>query len=166
VFKQVIVKLSQEEVRVCTTLAVERWLTKFGSIDRPNYAAGKKFGKLEPEILANIRANVAEWAVAREYNLSWSVPWYPNELHSRRKNMPDVGEFEVRTVRTQSAIPFWKKDVGRTIFGVKILDEEYYSIVEIFGSFKADDFMIDEYADASIDGWRVPIELITGGIDG
>jgi hypothetical protein len=104
--------------------------------------------------------------VAREYNLSWSVPWYPNELHSRRKNIPDVGEFEVRTVRTQSAIPFWKKDVGRTIFGVKILDEEYYSIVEIFGSFKADDFMIDEYADASIDGWRVPIELITGGIDG
>ena len=166
VFKQMIVKLSQEEVRVCTLLAVERWLTKFGSVDRPNYASGKKFGKLEPEINANIRANVAEWAVAREYNLSWSVPWYPNELHKQRKNIPDVGEFEIRTVRTQNAIPFWSKDAGRTIFGVKVLDEEYYSMVEIFGSFKADNFMIDEFADPSIGGWRVPIDIITGDGNG
>jgi hypothetical protein len=166
VFKQVIVKLDQSEVRVCTLLAVERWLTKFGSVDRPNYAAGKKFGKLEPEINANIRANVAEWAVAKEYNLSWSVPWYPNELHTKRKNIPDVGDFEIRTIRTQNAIPFWKKDAGRTIFGVKVLDEEYFSIVEIYGSFKADDYMIDEFADASIGGWRVPIELIVESDNG
>jgi hypothetical protein len=46
----IIVPLTQAEVRVCTLLAVERWLTKFGSEDRPNYAAGKRFGKLEPEI--------------------------------------------------------------------------------------------------------------------
>lgn len=162
VFKQMIIKLSQEEVRVCALLAIERWLTKFGSEDRPNYASGKRLGKLEPEINANIRANIAEWAVAREYNLSWSVPWYPNELHTRRKNIPDVGDFEIRTIRTQNAIPFWKKDIGRTIFGVKVLDEEYYSLVEIFGSFKADDFMTDEFADASIGGWRVPIALIVG----
>lgn len=155
-----IIKLSQEEVRVCTLLAVERWLTKFGSEDRPNYAAGKRMGKLEPEILANIRANIAEWAVAREYDLTWSVPWYPNEYHGRRKNIPDVGDFEIRTIRTQNAIPFWKKDVGRTIFGVKVLDEEYYSLVEIYGSFKADDFMNDDFADPTIGGWRVPVKLI------
>jgi hypothetical protein len=162
----VIIKMSQEEVRICTLLAVERWLAKFGSTDRPNYAAGKKYGKLEPEINANIRANVAEWAVAREYNLSWSVPWYPNELHNKRKNIPDVGDFEVRTVRTQNAIPFWKKDAGRTIFGVKVLDEEYYSMVEIYGSFEANDYMKDEFFDSSIDGWRVPINLIVGANDG
>jgi hypothetical protein len=158
----VIIQLTKDEVRVCTLLAVERWLTKFGSVDRPNYAAGKRLGKLEPEINANIRANVAEWAVARTYNLQWSVPWYPNEYHKQRKNISDVGDLEIRTVRTQNSIPFWKKDVGRTIVGVKVLDEEYYSQVEIYGSFKADDYMNDNYYKADIDGWRVPIEQITG----
>lgn len=156
-----IVNLSKDEIRVCALLAVERWLTKFGSVDRPNYAEGKRLGKLEPEINANIRANVAEWAVARLYNLQWSVPWYPNELHVQRKDIPDVGNnLEVRTVRTQDSIPFWKKDTGKIIVGVKVLDEEYYSQVEIYGSFKADDFMDDIYYQSDIGGWRVPIEQI------
>lgn len=154
-----IVNLSKDEVRVCTMLAVERWLTKFGSVDRPNYADGKKAGRLEPEINANIRANVAEWAVAKAYNLQWSVPWYPNELHPMRKDIADVGaNLEIRTVRTQSSIPFWSKDTGKTIVGVKVLDEEYYSQVQIYGSFVADDFMRDEYYQENIGGWRVPIE--------
>lgn len=156
----VIVQLTQAEVRVCTQLAIERWLTKFGSEDRPNYAAGKRFGKLEHEVLANIRANVAEWAVAKQYNLSWNVPWYPNELHKARKNISDVGDFEVRTVRTQPRLPFWKKDAGRIIYGAKVLDEEYFSLVEIFGWFEADKFMTDEYYDKDIDGWRVPTDLL------
>ena len=41
-----IVELSKEEVRVCTMLATERWLMKFGSVDRPNYAQGKANGRL------------------------------------------------------------------------------------------------------------------------
>jgi len=156
-----IVQLSKDEVRVCANLAVERWLTKFGSVDRPNYADGKKAGRLEPEINANIRANVAEWAVARAYNLQWSVPWYPNEFHLRRKDIPDVGNnLEVRTVRTLDSIPFWKKDAGKTIVGVKVLDEEYYSEVEIYGSFVADYYMNDTYYRADINGWRVPIQEI------
>lgn len=155
-----IVNLSQEEVRVCTMLAVERWLTKFGSVDRPNYAEGKKSGRLEPELNANIRANVSEWAVAKHYNLSWNVPWYPNALHPIRKDISDVGDFEVRTIRTQGAIPFWNKDTGRIIIGTKVLDEEYYSTVEIYGSFNADNYMIDEFRDESINGWRVPINAI------
>ena len=154
------VHLSQAEVRVCALLAVERWLTKFGSEDRPNYSAGKRLGKLEPEINANIRANVAEWAVAKEYNLSWNVPWYPNELHKQRKNISDVGDFEVRTVRTQPALPFWKKDAGRIIYGAKVLDEEYFSLVEVYGWFEADKFMNDKYYGKEIDGWRVPIDKL------
>lgn len=155
-----IVKLSQSEVRVCTTLGVERWLTKFGSEDRPNYAEGKRNGRLEPELMANIRANVSEWAVAKQYNLSWNVPWYPNELHGRRKDIPDVGNFEVRTVRTQNAIPFWEKDAGRIVFGTKILDEEYFSEVEVYGWFEADKFMNNEFFDPTISGWRVPIDRL------
>jgi len=156
-----IVDLSQDEVRVCTNLAVERWLTKFGSVDRPNYAAGKAAGRLEHELLANVRANISEWAVAKEYNLSWSVPWYPNGLHTRRKDIGDVGTYhEVRTVRTQKAIPFWDKDSGKYIFGTKIVDEEYYSQVEVYGSFKSDEYMTEDYWDESINGWRVPVEEI------
>jgi hypothetical protein len=155
-----IINLSQEEVRVCTMLAVERWLTKFGSVDRPNYAEGKKTGRLEPELNANVRANVSEWAAAKHYNLGWNVPWYPNSLHPMRKHISDITGCEVRTIRTQSGIPFWSKDTGTVIIGTKVLDEEYYSAVEVYGSFNADNYMIDEFRDESINGWRVPIEVV------
>lgn len=153
-----IVNLSKDEVRVCATLAVERWLTKFGSVDKPNYAQGKADGKLEPEINANIRANVCEWAVAKQYNLGWNTPWYPNALHTKRYPIPDVGtNIEVRSVRTQDSIPFWGKDKNRIIIGTKCLDVEYYSTVEIYGYIKPEEFMKEEYYDRYINGWRVPI---------
>ena len=154
-----IVMLSQEEVRVCTLLAVERWLAKFDSTDRPNYAAGKAVGKLEPELNANIRANIAEWAVAKQYNEGWNVPWYPNELHRKRSKIADVGSnIEVRTVRTQNAIPVWPKDKDKVIVGAKVLDLEYFSLVEVYGYYNAADAFKDEWKDDSIQGWRIPVE--------
>ena len=154
-----IVSLSQEEVRVCTLLATERWLTKFGSEDKPNYAKGKAEGKLEHELLANIRANICEWAVAKQYNVSWNVPWYPNHLHPMRKGLADLSKnIEVRSIRTQDSIPFWNKDKDNYIFGAKVLDTEYYTQVEVYGHIKASDFMSDEYYDAYISGWRVPVD--------
>lgn len=135
---------------------------KFGSEDRPNYADGKANGKLEHEVVANIRTVVAEWAVAKHFNLTWSFPVYPNELHPSRKNLPDVGyNGEVRTIRTQSAIAFWKKDADKVIYGTRVLDQEYFMKVELFNPFSANDNMIDRYADASIGGFRKPIsELV------
>lgn len=153
-----IVKLSKDEVRVCTLLAVERWLAKFGSTDRPNYADGKANGKLEPELTANVRANVAEWAVAKHYNINWNVPWYPNELHGERQEIPDVGlSGEVRTVRTKDSVPVWRKDAKKTIIGARVLDTEYFSEVEIFGWYPAYEAFKDEWKDTDIDGWRIPI---------
>lgn len=153
-----IINITPDEVRVCTSLAMERWLTKFGSQDRPNYAKGKADGKLEHELLANIRANICEWAVAKFYNISWNVPWYPNQLHPQRKLISDCGSnIEVRSIRTQDSIPFWKKDSDNWIVGAKVIDTEYYSCVEVFGRIKAADYMIDEYYDSYIGGWRVPI---------
>ena len=153
-----IVNLSQEEVRVCTSLAVERWLTKFGSVDKPNYAQGKSTGRLEHELLANIRANISEWATAKLFNETWSVPWYPNELHPKRKDLSDVGQItEVRTVRTRDAIPFWDKDLNKVLVGTKIIDEEYYTKVEVYGSIAPRMYAIPTYRDESINGWRVPI---------
>ena len=157
-----IVQLTPEEVRVCTLLGTERWLTKFGSVDKPNYAQGKANGKLEHELLANIRANVCEWAVAKHYNISWSVPWYPNNLHPQRKRISDVSHNgEVRSIRTQTSIPFWDKDKDAVIFGAKCLDTEYFSSVEVYGYFMANNFMQDNYWDNYINGWRVPVELLT-----
>ena len=153
-----IVSLSKEEVRVCTLLAIERWLTKFGSKDKPNYAQGKADGRLEPEINANIRANVCEWAVAKQYHLAWNTPWYPNSLHTKRYPIADVGtNIEVRSIRTQDSIAFWGKDRDRIIIGTKCLDTEYYSSVEIYGYIKPDEFAKPEYYDSYINGWRVPI---------
>lgn len=155
-----IVQLSKDEVRVCTLLANERWLAKFGSTDKPNYAQGKADGKLEHELLANVRANVCEWAVAKQYNQSWNVPWYPNALHPQRKYLPDVGKnYEVRSVRTQTSIPFWEKDKDNYIFGAKVLDTDYYSEVEVYGYVEPTQYMTDDWYDSYISGWRVPVEL-------
>ena len=157
-----IIELNKDEVRVCTMLAVERWLTKFGSTDQPNYAQGKADGRLEPEINANIRANVCEWAAAKHYNLAWNNPWYPNALHKKRHSLPDVGEnIEVRSIRTQDSIPFWGKDEGKVIVGTKCLDLEYFSKVEIFGVAYPEEFMKSEYYDSYINGWRIPISGFT-----
>ena len=140
-------------------LATERWLAKFGSTDKPNYAQGKVDGKLEHELLSNVRANVCEWAVAKQYNQSWNVPWYPNSLHPQRKSLADVGaNYEVRSVRTQTSIPFWKKDINNYIFGTKVLDTDYYSEVEVYGHIVPTNYMTDEWYDSYIEGWRVPVE--------
>jgi hypothetical protein len=155
-----IVTLTPEEVRVCTILGTERWLTKFGSIDKPNYAQGKADGKLEHELLANVRANVCEWAVAKHYNLSWNTPWYPNNFHPYRKRISDVSHNgEVRSVRTQTSIPLWEKDKDTIIFGTKCLDTEFFSQVQVYGYCSANDYMKPEYWDNYINGWRIPVEL-------
>lgn len=155
-----IVEIGQEEVRICTMLAQERWLAKFGSIDQPNYAQGKIDGKLEHELLSNIRANICEWAVAKQYNQSWNVPWYPNALHPSRKSLPDVGDYcEVRSVRTQTSIPFWEKDFNKYIYGAKVLDMDYYSKVEVYGYIEPSEYATDKWYDSYINGWRVPVEL-------
>ena len=156
-----IVELTKEEVHYCTTVAIHRWLMKFDSVDRPNYAEGKANGVLEHEVLANIRANVSEWAVAKHYNLSWNFPVYPNEYHGMRKNLPDVGvDGEVRTIRTKNAIPFWSKDSGKYIYGTKVVNNDKFNKVEVFNKFLANDFMKKEYEDSSINGWRVPTAIL------
>jgi hypothetical protein len=154
----VIIELSESEVRVCSTLAIERWLTKTGSVDAPNYAKGKSEGILEHDLLAGIRANVSEWAAARVFNISWNLPWYPNHLHKFRHDIPDIGkDGEVRTVRTRDAIPFWDKDLKKVIIGTKILDDVYFKVVEVYGFIHAAAYATDEFRDESINGWRVPI---------
>lgn len=156
-----IVNLSKDEVQFCTQAAVQRWLMKFGSTDRPNYAEGKANGKLEHELVASIRTLVAEWAVAKHFNLSWTFPVYPNELHGRRSHLSDVGvNGEVRTIRTQGGIPYWTKDKHKVIYGAKVLDSEYFQQVKLFKPFNANDAMLPEYRDESIGGWRMPIHLL------
>lgn len=156
-----IIILSKDEVQFCTQAAVQRWFMKFGSTDRPNYAEGKINGKLEHELLASIRTLVAEWAVAKHFNLTWTFPVYPNELHSGRSKLPDVGvNGEVRTIRTQSGIPYWSKDANKIIYGAKVIDQEYFQKVKLFCPFNANESMKDEFKDESIQGWRMPINLI------
>jgi len=157
------VQMTKDEVRVCTMLGVERWLMKFDSTDRPNYEAGKKDGRLEPELNANIRTIVAEWAVAKATNKVYSLPWYPNELHPHRKHLPDVGgNMEIRTVRTQDAVAIWKKDAGKAIVACRVTDSEYFRDVEVYGWIMADDVIgKPEYEDAYIGGWRFPLTSMT-----
>lgn len=162
----VVVQLTVEEVRVCTQIAVERWLLKKDSIDRPNYAIGKRFGALEHELLANIRANVAEYAVAKYYELPWTFPWYPNDEHKKRKNHPDVGHnLEVRTVRTKTSIPIWSKDVVKdaVIIAAKVIDNDYFTQVEIYGWYPAKQAQKLEWRDPAIGGHRIPLNEFMEG---
>jgi hypothetical protein len=72
--------------------------------------------------------------------------------------LPDVGNnFEVRTVRTRDSIPFWNKDNGKIIVGTKIIDEDYYSQVEVYGWCNPEEYASSQYRDETISGWRVPV---------
>lgn len=162
----VIVQLTADEVRICTMIAMERWILKKDSVDRPGYATGKRFGALEHELLANIRANVAEYAVAKYYELPWTFPWYPLDQHKKRKDHPDVGaNLEVRTVRTQDAIPVWPKDVAKDamIIGCKVLDTDYFTQVEIYGYYPAREANKMEWRDPRIGGHRIPLSAFREG---
>lgn len=151
-----IVELSKEEIRVCADLGVNRWLTKYGSVDRTNYTDKTK---LEPEVAANIRSIVAEYAVSKFYGLPQVLPFYPNNEHGYRKDIPDVlPNIEVRTVRTANAIPLFEKDnrPGLFIVGTKVLDTDYYSRVEIWGAIKVESAYRQEWFSKLEGFWRIP----------
>jgi hypothetical protein len=156
-----IVELSEAEVRVCTLIASERWLAKRWSVDRPNYATGKSKGYLEHELLSNIRANVCEYAVSKLYVLPWTFPWYPNSEHPRRKDHPDVGQkVEVRSIRTRDAVPVWSKDVDKQaiIVAAKVLEDDYFSQVEVYGHIPVSICQRDDWFSSSEGCWRVPLD--------
>lgn len=157
-----IVKLEESEVRVCVDLAVSRWFMKKDSIDRPNYAKGKAAGLLEHELLANIRANVSEYAVSKHLGLPWTTPFYLNSEHKRRMDHPDVGtNIEVRTLRTRAEVPIWRKDINKeaVVVATTLLDPEYYTEVEILGFALAQEVenYPQWYSDFD-DSYRVPVK--------
>lgn len=151
-----IVTMTRDEVRLCSMLAIERWLIKYGSTNKASYEQGKTNGHLEHELNATIRSMVAEWAAAKYFKVSWNMPCYPNSEHPNRKDLPDVGyNGEVRTVRTRDSIAYWGKDKGKILIGCKVLDVDYYSKVEIYGSFEPT--FEDGHYDQQSDCYRVPV---------
>lgn len=153
-----IVQLSKEEVRACADIALNRWMMKFGSIDRPNY---QDKSKLEPEIAANVRTIVAEYAVAKLYKKSMSFPFYPNEEHAFRTEFPDVfPNIEVKSIRTRDEIPVFPKDIhpGWVLVGARVLDRDYYSEVEVYGWLHMEECQRDEWRYAPEGSWRIPLD--------
>ena len=155
-----IVNLSKEEVRACADIALNRWMMKFGSEDRPNYAGDNK-RNLEPEIAANVRTIVAEYAVAKFYKKSFTFPFYTNEEHYFRKDIAEVGtNIEVKSIRTKDEIPVFPKDIrpGWLLVGARVLDRDYYSQVEIFGWLPMEECSRDEWKYAPEGSWRIPLD--------
>ena len=162
-----IVKLSKEEVRACADIALNRWMMKFGSIDRPNYAGDNK-SKLEPEISANVRSIVAEYAVAKLYKKSFNFPFYPNEEHVYRKDIADVGtNIEVKSIRTRDEIPVFPKDIreGWLLVGARVLDRDYYSEVEVYGYLPMSEVARDEWRYPPEGSWRIPLDAFNQSLD-
>jgi len=157
-----IVTMTKEEVDVLSMNALKRWLVKWGSEDRPNYALGKKDGVLEHEVLASIRTIMSEWAVAKQYGFTMNFPWYPNGLHAQRGRLPDVGgNIEVRSVITQDWISVWGKDEGKYIFGVRCLDNEFFTKFEILGLIHFDEVVKHpEWWIQHHTAWGVPLHAL------
>ena len=157
-----IVEVTKEEVGTLSRYAIDRWLMKWGSQDRPNYSVGKKDGVLEHEVLASIRTIIAEWVVAKQYNLTMNVPWYPNDLHAKRGGLADVGQaIEVRTTRTQDWISVWEKDENKYIFGVRCLDPEHFTQFEILGYIHFDEVISHpEWWIPRHTAWGVPLHAL------
>ena len=162
-----IVHLSKEEVRACADIALNRWMMKWGSIDRPNYAGDNK-RHLEPEIAANVRTIVAEYAVAKLYKRSFTFPFYPNEEHPYRKDIAEVGtNIEVKSIRTKDEIPVFPKDIrdGWLLVGARVLDRDYYSQVEVYGWLPMEDIPNhDEWKYAPEGSWRIPLDQFNDSI--
>lgn len=140
-------------------------MMKFGSVDRPNYAGANK-SKLEPEISANVRTIVAEYAVAKLYKLPMTFPFYPNDEHYYRKDIADVGHnIEVKTIRTRDEIPVFPKDIrdGWILVGARVLDVDYYSEVEVYGWMRMEDVQRDEWKYAPEGSWRIPLDQFNTG---
>lgn len=156
-----IVNLSKEEVRACADIALNRWMMKWGSIDRENYAGDNK-RNLEPEIAANVRTIVAEYAVAKLYKKSFTFPFYPNEEHPYRKDIAEVGtNIEVKTIRTKDEIPVFPKDIreGWILVGARVLDRDYYSEVEVYGWLPMEEIpKHPEWKYAPEGSWRIPLD--------
>lgn len=154
-----IVNLTKEEVRACADAALNRWMMKWGSEDRDNY---KDKTKLEPEIAANVRTVVAEYAVAKLYKKSFTFPFYPNEEHGYRKDIAEVGtNIEVKSIRTKDEIPVFPKDIrpGWLLVGTRVLDREYYSQVEVYGWLPMEEIPShDEWKYAPEGSWRIPLD--------
>jgi hypothetical protein len=162
-----IVTLSKEEVRACADIALNRWMMKWGSIDRPNYAGDNK-SKLEPEIAANVRTIVAEYAVAKLYKKSFTFPFYTNEEHHYRKDIADVGSnIEVKSIRTRDEIPVFPKDIrpGWILVGARVLDRDYYSEVEIYGWLPMEECTRDEWKYAPEGSWRIPLDMFNQSLE-
>ena len=161
-----IVKLSKEEVRACADIALNRWMIKFGSVDRPNY---QDKSKLEPEIAANVRTIVAEYAVAKLYKKTMTFPFYTNEEHHFRKDFPDVNpNIEVKSIRTRDEIPVFPKDIheGWVLVGARVLDRDYYSEVEVYGWLRMEEIPShDEWKYAPEGSWRIPLDEFNDSLD-
>jgi hypothetical protein len=161
-----IVTLTQPEVRACADIALNRWMMKWGSIDRDNYAGdNKKF--LEPEIAANVRTIVAEYSVAKLYKQPLVFPFYPNSEHPYRKHFPDVmPNIEVKSVRTRDAIPVFPKDVEKSgiLVGVRVTDRDYYSHVEVYGWLPVEECNKPEWFYEPERSWRVPLDAFNDSI--
>jgi hypothetical protein len=143
------VPLSKDEVRRCSQLALERWVEKLDSKDKPTYAVGAEAGYLEHDLLADIRANLAEWAVAKHYGLSWNGGFtYPNTEHNRRKVIADVGvNIEVRNRRKGDGTPVWDYDLvkGQTLVACEVPDIKKPREVIILGWLPMDECGNDEW---------------------
>jgi hypothetical protein len=162
-----IVKLSKEEVALCADMGLHRWLMKFGSVDRPNYA-GENKRYMEPELMANVRSIVAEYAVSKLWQLPHVLPFYPNSEHSFRKDIPDVlPNLEVKNMRTRDAVPLFPKDIraGMLLVGTRVLDDDYFSQVEVYGWIPVEQCQQDDWWSVEMDGkrlcWRVPTSAFT-----
>lgn len=158
-----IVTLSTADVRRCTYLAVERWVEKIGSKDKESYAIGRKNKYLEHDMLNSIRANVSEWAVAKQFGLVWNGGiTYDNSDHESRRYLPDVGDttfpVEVRTRRTGGEFGFWKYDLdkkGRVVF-TEVLDDNTFLEVKLIGWLPIEECGVPEWWDEGMGRYYVP----------
>ena len=162
------VMLTLDEVRVCAQIGTERWIVNAKSTNRPNYA-GEHRKALEPELSASVRSIVAEYAVAKLYEVPWVMPWYPVDEHHFRRHFPDVMPcYEVKTVRTRDCVPVFEKDIakGGILIATKVTDVDYYQTIEVYGWLDVQDCVHPDWYDDTDTSFRVPVMAFRDTIPG
>jgi len=130
-----IIELAPWEYERCFAVGSGRFTANWGKPDAEHYDRER----MQPDAYAQVAAAACECAVARFTNQYWHAGvWHHTEKFKYGKNA-DVGhDIEVRRVRTGNAVMVRTKDVGKIVWGARIVDEEYRK-VEILGFIPADE---------------------------
>ncbi len=133
-------------------VGIGRFTSNWNKTDAAHYQQGGK----EEDRKASPAAAMCELAVAKFLNQYWSGSCWCKADHNKYSHLPDVGKnVEVRRIRTRNGPAIRRGDLGRIVYGCRLVDGEYRS-VEVVGYYSVPPTLESLLSDSRLTLVRVP----------